>query len=208
MQYNNAVPILIHDLLPTGMLGIALTGLLAAFMAGVAANVTAFNTVVSYDLWQAYIQKDKDDAYYVRFGRLATVAGILIAILTAFIAKGYSNIMNYIQLLFSYFNAPLFATFIIAMFWKRATPWAGFWGLVAGTLGAFFTHFFYSRGTINFGPDLAASFWGAGIAFAADAVVTVAVSLVTQPKPLSELRGLMSSGAPRRESAADAIWRS
>jgi solute:Na+ symporter, SSS family len=199
LQYNNAVPILIHDLLPTGMLGIALTGLLAAFMAGVAANVTAFNTVVSYDLWQAYIQKDKDDAYYVRFGRLATVAGILIAILTAFIAKGYSNIMNYIQLLFSYFNAPLFATFIIAMFWKRATPWAGFWGLVAGTLGAFFTHFFYSRGTINFGSDLAASFWGAGIAFAADAVVTVAVSLVTQPKPLSELQGLVYGTASEEE---------
>jgi solute:Na+ symporter, SSS family len=199
LQYNNAVPILIHDLLPTGMLGIALTGLLAAFMAGVAANVTAFNTVVSYDLWQAYIQKDKDDAYYIRFGRLATVAGILIAILTAFIAKGYSNIMNYIQLLFSYFNAPLFATFIIAMFWKRATPWAGFWGLVAGTLGAFFTHFFYSRGTINFGSDLAASFWGAGIAFAADAVVTVAVSLVTQPKPLSELQGLVYGTASEEE---------
>jgi SSS family solute:Na+ symporter len=112
LQYNNAVPILIHDLLPTGMLGIALTGLLAAFMAGVAANVTAFNTVVSYDLWEAYVQKDKPDAYYVRFGRIATVVGILIAILTAFIAKGYSNIMNYIQLLFSYFNAPLFAATI------------------------------------------------------------------------------------------------
>jgi SSS family solute:Na+ symporter len=155
---------------------------------------------VSYDLWQAYVQKDRDDAYYVRFGRLATVLGILIAILTAFIAKGYSNIMNYIQLLFSYFNAPLFATFIIAMFWRRATPWAGFWGLVAGTLGAFFTHFFYSKGTIGFGSDLAASFWGAGIAFAADAVVTVAVSLVTQPKPLSELQGLVYGTASEEET--------
>jgi SSS family solute:Na+ symporter len=210
LQYNNAVPILIHDLLPTGMLGIALTGLLAAFMAGVAANVTAFNTVVSYDLWQAYIQKDKPDAYYVRFGRIATVAGILIAILTAFIAKGYSNIMNYIQLLFSYFNAPLFATFIIAMFWRRATAWSGFWGLVAGTLGAFLTHYFYSKGTISFGSDLAASFWGAGIAFAADAVVTVAVSLVTQPKPLSELQGLVygtaSEEESRKERAEEPHW--
>jgi SSS family solute:Na+ symporter len=199
LQYNNAVPILIHDLLPTGMLGIALTGLLAAFMAGVAANVTAFNTVVSYDLWQAYVQKDKPDAYYVRFGRFATVAGILIAILTAFIAKGYSNIMNYIQLLFSYFNAPLFATFIIAMFWRRATAWSGFWGLVAGTLGAFLTHYLYSKGTIHFGSELAASFWGASIAFAADAVVTVAVSLVTRPKPLSELQGLVYGTASEDE---------
>jgi solute:Na+ symporter, SSS family len=210
LQYNNAVPILIHDLLPTGMLGIALTGLLAAFMAGVAANVTAFNTVVSYDLWQAYVQKDKPDAYYVRFGRFATVAGILIAILTAFIAKGYSNIMNYIQLLFSYFNAPLFATFIIAMFWRRATAWSGFWGLVAGTLGAFLTHYLYSKGTIHFGSELAASFWGASIAFAADAVVTVAVSLVTRPKPLSELQGLVygtaSEDERRKERAEEQHW--
>jgi SSS family solute:Na+ symporter len=210
LQYNNAVPILIHDLLPTGMLGIALTGLLAAFMAGVAANVTAFNTVVSYDLWEAYVQKDKPDAYYVRFGRFATVAGILIAILTAFIAKGYSNIMNYIQLLFSYFNAPLFATFIIAMFWRRATAWSGFWGLVAGTLGAFLTHYLYSKGTIHFGSELAASFWGASIAFAADAVVTVAVSLVTRPKPLSELQGLVygtaSEDERRKERAEEQHW--
>ena len=98
---------------------------------------------------------------------------------TAFIAKGYGNIMNYVQLLFSYFNAPLFATFIIAMFWKRTTPWAGFWGLIAGFFGAFITHELYSWGTIDLGSELAASFWGAIIAFVADAVVTVGVSLVT-----------------------------
>src|SRR4051794_6482775 len=107
-------------------------------MAGVAANVTSFNTVVSYDLWQAYVRKDKPDEYYVRFGRIATVVGVLIAILTAFIAEGYSNIMNYIQALFSIFNAPLFATFIIGMFWKRMTPWAGISRLIAGPLGAAF----------------------------------------------------------------------
>jgi solute:Na+ symporter, SSS family len=118
------------------MLGIAVTGLLAAFMAGVAANVTAFNTVVSYDLWQAYVRKDEPDRYYVRFGRIATVVGIVIAIGTAFIAAGFNSIMDYIQALFSFFNAPLFATFIVAMFWRRATPWAGFWGLAAGTFAA------------------------------------------------------------------------
>ena len=123
LQYNNAVPILISTYLPNGMLGIAITGLLAAFMAGVAANVTAFNTVVSYDLWQAYVRKDEPDQYYVRFGRIATVLGIIVAIGTAFIAAGFNSIMDYIQALFSFFNAPLFATFIMAMFWKRATPW-------------------------------------------------------------------------------------
>jgi SSS family solute:Na+ symporter len=127
-------------------------------MAGVAANVTSFNTVVTYDLIQSYFAKDRDSAYYLRAGRLVTIGGILISVFTAFIAKGYSNIMNYIQTLFSIFNAPLFATFIIAMFWKRTTPWAGFWGLIAGFFGAFITHELYSWGTIDLGSQLAASF--------------------------------------------------
>ena len=136
MEYNNAIPLLINEFLPNGMLGMALAGLLAAFMAGVAANVSAFNTVVTYDLWEPYVQTGRPDEYYVRVGRIATVSGILVGIGTALIASGYTNIMDYIQLLFSFFNAPLFATFIIGMFWKRMTPWAGFWVLVAGTLGA------------------------------------------------------------------------
>jgi SSS family solute:Na+ symporter len=120
----------------------------------VAANVTAFNTVVSYDLWQAYVRKDKPDQYYVRFGRIATVLGIIIAIGTAFIAAGFNSIMDYIQALFSFFNAPLFATFIIAMFWKRATPWAGFWGLASGTFAAVAVHFLHSRGPLDLGSPL------------------------------------------------------
>ena len=108
-------------LLPNGVLGIALTGLLAAFMAGMAANVSSFNTVFTYDIWRPYFRRDRPDSYYLRVGRFATVAGVLVGIVTAFIASGYSNIMNYIQLLFSIFNAPLFATFLIGMFWKRAT---------------------------------------------------------------------------------------
>jgi SSS family solute:Na+ symporter len=191
LQYNNAVPILIHDLLPNGMLGLAVTGLLAAFMAGVAANVTAFNTVVSYDIWQAYIRKDKPDGYYVTFGRIATVVGLIVAIFTAFIAEGYSNIMNYIQALFSIFNAPLFATFIIGMYWKRMTPWGGLLGLVAGTFGALITKVLYDNGVIHFNSGLDASFWQAIIAFVADAAVSVGVSLVTKPKPDNELRGLV-----------------
>jgi solute:Na+ symporter, SSS family len=211
LQYNNAIPLLIGRYLPEGMLGLAVTGLLAAFMAGVAANVTSFNTVVTYDLWQDYVVKDRDEKYYLRAGRIATVGGLLISVATAFIAKGYSNIMNYVQLLFSYFNAPLFATFIIAMFWRRTTPWAGFWGLIAGTLGAFITHEVYSFGWVDLGSELAASFWGAIIAFIADAVVTVGVSLVTQPKPEDELRGLVwglprKDVEPERVSEEDQAW--
>jgi SSS family solute:Na+ symporter len=121
-----------------------------------------------------------------------TIGGILISVLTAFIAKGYSNIMNYIQTLFSIFNAPLFATFIIAMFWRRATAWGGFFSLVAGTAAAYIVNRLAAYHEIfHFGSALSASFWQAIIAFIADAVVMVLVSLVTRPKPTEELRGLV-----------------
>ncbi len=199
--YNDAIPLLMNKYLPNGTLGIALAGLLAAFMAGMAANVSSFNTVFTYDIWQDYIVKGRRDRYYLTVGRVVTVVGIVIGIGTAFIASGYSNIMNYIQLLFSYFNAPLFATFIIAMFWKRASPWAGIAGLATGTLGAAVTHFaayhigyFYPGGSVLAHSKInaqMANFYGAIVAFVADAVVTVLVSLVTRPKPVSELGGLV-----------------
>ena len=200
-DYNNAIPALMNQFLPNGTLGVALAGLLAAFMAGMAANVSSFNTVFTYDIWQTYVVKGRRDGYYLKVGRIITVVGILIGILTAFIASGYTNIMNYIQLLFSYFNAPLFATFIIAMFWKRATPWAGVSGLAAGTLGAAVMHFgayhigyFYPGGDV-LSHDMInvqmANFYGAITAFVVDAVVTVVVSLVTRPKPVEELGGLV-----------------
>ncbi len=211
LQYNTAIPHLIGNYLPEGMLGVAVTGLLAAFMAGVAANVTSFNTVVTYDLIQAYFVKDRDPAYYLRAGRIVTIAGVLISVLTAFIAKGYSNIMNYIQTLFSIFNAPLFATFIIAMFWKRASAWGGFFSLVAGTAAAYATNRLAAYGVIfHFGSALSASFWQAIIAFITGGVVLVVVSLVTKPKPTRELAGLVWGMANKEEEAAvdprDKLW--
>ncbi len=219
--YNDAIPLLMNRFLPNGALGIALAGLLAAFMAGMAANVSSFNTVFTYDIWQTYVVKGRRDTYYLKVGRVVTILGILVGIGTAFIASGYSNIMNYIQLLFSYFNAPLFATFIIAMFWKRTTPWAGFWGLVAGTAGAGVMHFagynfayFYPGGvydpthsTIN---AQMLNFYGAITAFVADLVVTVAVTLVTKPKPVTELAGLVwgvhDPSAPDPDSVPKPVW--
>jgi solute:Na+ symporter, SSS family len=211
LQFNNAIPLMVDDLLPNGVLGIALTGLLAAFMAGMAANVSSFNTVVTYDIIEPYVRPGMPDHWYLRMGRIVTVCGVLVAIGTAFIASGYQNIMDYIQLLFSFFNAPLFATFIIALFWKRATPWAGVSGLAAGTLGAAAAHYLHTWGVIDLGTDQAAAFWGAAVAFIADAVVTVAVSLVTQPKPVEQLRGLVWSETPEelrrpRRTAEDHGW--
>jgi SSS family solute:Na+ symporter len=211
LQYNNAIPQLMNALLPNGVLGIAMTGLLAAFMAGMAANVSSFNTVVTYDIIEPYIARGRPDEYYLRMGRIVTCAGVLVAIGTAFIASGYQNIMDYIQLLFSFFNAPLFATFIIALFWKRATPWAGVSGLAAGTFGAAAAHYAHTWGWIDLGTDQAAAFWGAAVAFISDAVVTVGVSLVTQPKPVEQLTGLVWSETPKRmrspkREGADTGW--
>jgi len=170
--------------------------------------VSAFNTVVTYDLWEPYVKSDMSDRYYLRFGRIATVVGILIGILTALIASGYNNIMDYVQLLFSFFNAPLFATFIVAMFWKRVTPAAGLWGLIAGTVGAVAAHYANSWGWVDLGSDQAAAFWGAIAAFLADAVVTVGVTLVTRPKPVEELRGLVYGMAvpEDRQLPSDRVW--
>jgi solute:Na+ symporter, SSS family len=191
LQFNNAIPLLMNKYLPNGMLGVALTGLMASFMAGVAANVSAFNTVVTTDLVEPYFKPNQPDEWYIGFGRVATIGGIAISILTALIASTYSNLMNYLQALFSIFNAPLFATFIIGMFWKRMTPAAGLWGLVTGTFAAALTFILYKTGAIGFGSDLAESMWGAGIAFVVDALVSIVITMFTRPKPLEELQGLV-----------------
>ncbi|MEU5670355.1 sodium:solute symporter family protein [Micromonospora sp. NPDC047762] len=210
LQYNNAIPLLMRDLLPNGVLGVAVTGLLASFMAGMAANVSGFNTVFTYDIWQAYIRRDRSDEYYLRVGRWATVAAVVIGIGTAFIAAGFSNIMNYIQALFSVFNAPLFATFIIGMFWKRMTALAGFWSLLLGTLVSLSLYLLYKGGVIDFNSDLEESFWGAGLAFVTAVVVAAIVTPLTSPKRDEELRGLVygMGGVDLKGDvlAGDAAW--
>ncbi|MGC4810017.1 sodium:solute symporter family protein [Micromonospora sp. DT228] len=210
LQYNNAIPLLMRDLLPNGVLGVAVTGLLASFMAGMAANVSGFNTVFTYDIWQAYIRRDRPDDYYVRVGRWATVAAVVVGIGTAFIAAGFSNIMNYIQALFSVFNAPLFATFIIGMFWKRMTALAGFWSLLLGTLVSLSLYLLYKGGVIDFNSDLEESFWGAGLAFVTAVVVAAIITPLTAPKRDEELRGLVygTGGVDIKGDvlAGDAVW--
>src|SRR3954463_10227175 len=199
VAYNDALLYLMRDVLPNGLLGLAITGLLAAFMAGMAANISAFNTVLSYDLWQQYIVKDREDRYYLLIGRVATVAATVIAIFTAGLASNFSNIMNYLQTLFGFFNAPLFATFILGMFWKRMTPTAGWVGLTSGTLSAVLVAFLSEDafGSASLGviplSGHGASFVAAGAAFVVDIVLSIAISMVTQPRPANELRGLVYS---------------
>ena len=205
VAYNDALLYLMRDLLPNGLLGLAIAGLMAAFMAGMAANISAFNTVFSYDLWQDYVIKDREDAYYLWVGRVATVAATFIAVLTATFASNFSNIMAYLQTLFGFFNAPLFATFILGMFWKRMTATAGWMGLVAGTVAAVVVAFLtedafgsWSLGVIPVGGQ-GAAFLAASAAFIVDVVLSIAVSLVTKPKPVEQLAGLVYSETPKEQ---------
>ncbi|MGY1617705.1 sodium:solute symporter family protein [Geodermatophilus sp. SYSU D00691] len=205
LTYNDSMLALIEEVLPNGLLGIAIAGLLAAFMAGMAANISAFNTVFSYDLWQQYVKKDRPDDYYLRVGRWATVGATVVAIGTALIASGYTNLMDYLQTLFGFFNAPLFATFILGMFWKRMTATAGWTGLVSGTLAAVLVAVLSedALGAASLGviplSGQGASFVAASAAFVVDIVVSVAVTMVTRPKPVAELVGLVYSETPREQ---------
>lgn len=211
---NQAILYLIRDMMPTGLLGVALAGLLAAFMAGMAANISAFNTVFSYDLWQTYVVKDRSDEYYLKVGRYATIGATLIAIFTALIASNFGNIMDYLQTLFGFFNAPLFATFIVGMFWKRMTPASGWVGLIVGTGTAVVYWVIATFGNTSIGffnlPGQGTAFVAASLAFAADVIVSVIVSAFTKPKPEAELVGFVKSVTPKEhlvdESEAALPW--
>ncbi|MCL6442195.1 MAG: sodium:solute symporter family protein [Alicyclobacillus sp.] len=203
MSYNLALPLLIAKYYPPGMMGLGLTAMLASFMSGMAGNVTAFTTVWTYDIYQAYIRKDAPDKHYVNVGRWAVVWGVVISIGTAYIASGFPSIMDYMQTLFSFFNAPLFATFLLGMFWRRATPWGGFWGLICGIVGAFLMYYVIPSGVFA-SPD-AGNFWRAWWAWVITTVVTVIVSYMTTPKPDEELAGLVY-GTGSRPSYAGYPW--
>jgi solute:Na+ symporter, SSS family len=204
VDYNDALLILMRDLLPNGMLGLAITGLLASFMAGMAANLSSFNTVMTYDIIERYLIKERSDGFYLGTGRWITVGGTLVAIGTAAIASGYSNLMDYLQQLFSFFNAPLFATFILGMFWKRMTATAGWTGLVTGTATAIVVFVLSKNGVIDL-PGQGASFVGAGAAFVVDILVSAVVSAVTTPKRDSELVGLVYSLTPKEQRTEVAV---
>jgi SSS family solute:Na+ symporter len=201
LNYTMTLPSLIAHYYPSGLLGVGITALIASFMSGMAGNVTAFNAVFTYDIYQAYFVKKKSDKHYLVFGKFVTVAGILISIATAYVAKGFNNINDFLQLVFGFVNGPLFATFLLGMFWKRTTGHGAFWGLVCGTLAAAATHgLTVAEGK---GGWIAPSFAiksGMGQAFIVAAIswlvnffTTIFVSLATKPKPDEELKGLVYS---------------
>ncbi len=209
-NYDLAIPVMLLHFFPTGILGLGLTALLASFMSGMAGNVTAFNTVWTYDIYQAYINKKGTDAHYLWMGRMATIGGIVLSIGAAYAATSFNNIMDALQLIFSLVNAPLFATFLLGMFWKRTTGHGAFTGLLAGTSAALLHHGLtlpdgahrgLHGGWISvvhqYPSDMAQNFWTAIFAFSVNLVVTVAISVVTKPRKEAELVGLVYSLTPK-----------
>lgn len=190
-DYNSALILLIAHYLPNGVLGLAITALLASFMSGMAGNITAFNTVWTYDIYGSYIKRNMSDSHYLRMGKYATVFGIVLSIGSAYIVQSFPNLMDYMQLIFSFFNAPIFATFLLGMFWKRATPWGGFYGLVSGILTAATHYFLYRLHFINYASEMGANFYQAWWAWFVDFLVTIIVSLITPKKNENELKGLV-----------------
>jgi SSS family solute:Na+ symporter len=200
-DYTMTLPSLIAHYYPSGLLGVGITALIASFMSGMAGNVTAFNAVFTYDIYQAYFFKNKSDKHYLNVGKLVTLFGILFSIGTAYIAASFNNINDFLQLVFSFVNGPLFATFLLGMFWKRTTGHGAFWGLVAGTLAAAITHGLTiaegKGGWISpiypISSGMGQAFIVASFSWMANFFTTIAVSLVTKPKPDEELRGLVYS---------------
>ena len=212
-NYNMALPVLLQNLYPSGILGVGITALIASFMSGMAGNVTAFNTVWTFDLYQSHINKTASERHYLWVGKVTTVVGVLISIATAYVARGFNSIMDLLQLVFSFVNAPLFATFFLGMFWKKTTANGAFWGLVSGTTAAALTHGLtvaegkggWIGNVHEFYSGTSQAFNIAGIAFIVCFIMTLLISSFTQRKPDNELVGLVYSLTPKTKDSTK-VW--
>lgn len=219
-DYDLATPMMLVRYYPAGLLGLGLTALLASFMSGMAGNVTAFNTVWTYDIYQAHIRRTAPDSHYVSVGRITTVVGILLSIGAAYLAASFNNIMDLLQLVFAFVNAPLFATFALGMFWKRTTANGAFAGLLCG-MGAACLHHGLSLPAgaspgihggflgvhIVYASDLGQAFWTAIVAFCTCVLATVGISLLSKPREEAELVGLVYSLTPRLQRRTGGWYR-
>jgi SSS family solute:Na+ symporter len=213
-SYNDVLPLMMARYLGPGLLGLGITALIAGFMAGMAGNVSAFATVWTYDIYRAFIKKDAADAHYVSMGRWCTIIGVFVSIGTAYLVMEFSSIMDYVQALFSFFIAPLFGTVLLGMLWKRATPAGGFWGLLAGTVSSIAMWFWVymsprALAYVALSPNakpMAENMYRGLWSWIICVVVTVAVSLVTQPKTDQELVGLVYGCTPIPSERHVPLW--
>jgi len=220
LNYNMTIPVMLGHYLPPGLLGLGFTALMASFMSGMAGNVTAFNTIWTYDIYQSYFAPGKSDAHYLQMGRIATIFGVLVSIGAAYFARQFDNIMDLLQLVFAFVNAPLFATFLLGMFWRRTTGHGAFAGLVLGTLAAALHHGLtlpvgemtgVKGGWIEvmhtYPGQMAQNFWTAIYAWLACFGGTLIVSLATaRTKSDAELRGLVYSLTPKPAAEVEAWY--
>lgn len=208
LNYDLVIPSMLASFYPTGLLGVGLTALIASFMSGMAGNVTAFNTVWTFDIYQAYINKNASDEHYLRMGKMATIFGIVASIGAAYLATAFNNIMDYLQLVFGFVNAPLFATFALGMFWRKTTANGAFWGLLLGTLAAAATHGLtlaegkgaWMGNLHEFSSSMSQNFMIASLAWIVCFVATYVISLFTEKKDEKELVGLVYSLTPKPDA--------
>jgi SSS family solute:Na+ symporter len=198
-SYNEVLPLMLARYCGPGLLGLGITALIAGFMSGMAGNVSAFATVWTYDLYRSFIRKDASDAHYVKMGRWCVILGVLVSIGTAYLVMQFKSIMDYVQALFSFFIAPLFGTVLLGMLFKRITPAGGFWGLLAGTVSSISMwalvradHSMLAYVALStHAKDMAENMYRGLWSWLICVTVTVVVSLLTRPKPVEELTGLV-----------------
>ncbi len=214
-SYNEVLPLMLVRYCGPGLLGLGVTALIAGFMSGMAGNVSAFSTVWTYDIYGAFINKRASDKHYVAMGRWCTFVGVLISVGTAYLVQHAASIMDYVQGLFSFFIAPLFGTVILGMLWKRTTKAGGFWGLLAGTCTAIglwgwvrvdhaaLRYVALSPDAKTMAEDMYRALWSWMVCV----IVTVVVSYMTKPRPVSELAGLVYGASPLPEEHDDRWYR-
>jgi SSS family solute:Na+ symporter len=216
-DFDKVIPVLLMKYMPVGVLGLGLTALMASFMSGMAGNVSAFNTVFTYDIYQSYIRPNQPDKHYLKVGQWTTVVGVLVSILTAYMARSFNNVMDFLQLIFAFVNAPLFATFLLGMFWKRTTGHAAFVGLISGTISAAIHHGLtlpaggevgikggYFEVLHTYPSEMAQNFWTAIYAFSAALIITFLITIVTKrTKTDEDLKGLVYSLTPRIQDESE-----
>ena len=220
LDYNTVIPRMLLHFFPSGMLGLGLTALLASFMSGMAGNVTAFNTVCTYDIYRAYVRKNASDEHYFKVARFITVFGVALSVGAAYFAAAFNNIMDILQLVFAFVNAPLFATFMLGMFWKRTTGHGAFFGLLSGiAAAAVHQGLTLPEGSApglkggwiavvnTYSSEMAQNFWTAIFAWTTCFLVTIIISLATTPRPENELRGLVYALTERQHDESTAWYK-
>jgi len=198
-SFNDVLPLMMARYCGPGLLGLGVTALIAGFMSGMAGNVSAFTTVWTYDIYRPLINSKGSDHHYVNMGRWTTIIGVLVSVGTAYLVMQFASIMDYVQALFSFFIAPLFGTVVLGMLWKRASGPGGFWGLLSGTLCSIgmwawvkvdpsaLRYVALSPHAKGLAQDMYQALWS----FLVCVILTVAVSLLTEPTPDEKLTGLV-----------------